>query len=147
MDSQNQSQEPNSQGHTGLEQLQEFVALCDTQPILMDHPHFTPQSTDTNFNSIGEEKQSADKSPLKNADSVKAPTVQCSEASTLNRLWEEPGVDLREITVTAEERELYSVNRDGLASMATGPTCSVCEEPLNFESLCQGLTCNGCVRP
>ncbi|KAI1282863.1 hypothetical protein F5Y07DRAFT_409857 [Xylaria sp. FL0933] len=56
-----------------------------------------------------------------------------------------PGVgDLSNVTPTEEERENYQHKKDGLAQMETGPTCSVRDEPLNYESLMDGLTCEAC---
>lgn len=153
MDSQQQTQRSGSQAQTGLEQIQEYVSLRDLefipsakQPIFTSCSFAIPQFTSTaaNTNSVGQGTKVVNKPTQGNTNSSLASTVSRPGGVSLAKLWEEPGVDLNEVTPTAEEREEYQQKRDGLAQMATGPTCSVCGEPLTFEVLAKGTSCNVC---
>ncbi|KAI1353642.1 hypothetical protein F5Y01DRAFT_47944 [Xylaria sp. FL0043] len=148
MDSQNQpSQEP----------VQEYVSLRDLE-LTPSANHSANQSMFTscsfanlriaskpaNTNTTDTKKKSAAEAAEPNVNAKSAPAVSSANTAGLHDLWEMPGVDLSNVTPTEEERENYQHKKDGLAQMETGPTCSVCDEPLNYESLMSGLTCEAC---
>ncbi|KAI1421224.1 hypothetical protein F5Y12DRAFT_39791 [Xylaria sp. FL1777] len=153
MNSQDQTQEIDSQDQTGSEQVQEYVSLRDLelipsakQPIFKMPPLALPQPTSaaTNANSKGQETRDADKRAQENDDLSPTPADSPPKGVSLRKLWAEPGVKLSEVNPTAEECEEYQQERDGLAEMITGPSCSVCGEPFTFEVLAKGMSCNVC---
>ncbi|KAI0415981.1 hypothetical protein F5X98DRAFT_344921 [Xylaria grammica] len=137
----------------GSEQPQEYVSLRElelvpspNQPVFTSTPFaipcFTP--TGTNANSAGEKRQDEDELAQDNVRRARATNISSRGGVSLGKLWGQPGANLRNVVLTNEERKACMQKRDGLARMATGPRCSVCNEPFTLEVLVTGSSCNVC---
>lgn len=139
----------------GLEQLRNYVSLCELELIpsaaqsistgcSFSIPLFASALANTKASDVREEKQDANNFTQRNTNPNQALPALSPKSESLGKLWREPGVDLNEVSPTEEERETYQVEKDGLAHSTTGPNCSVCDEPLTYEVLVNGSTCDMC---
>ncbi|KAI1165970.1 hypothetical protein F5B18DRAFT_608043 [Nemania serpens] len=134
-------------GYVRLSDLE--LAPSTSQPIFtsrpIDIPRYAPKTANVHSTSHdirgANELAQATTSSYSSTDSVDIPTLG---SASLEKLWYKPGVDPKEVTPTREELELYEQERDNLGYMVTGPSCSVCDEPLTIEVLMEGMSCNVC---
>lgn len=135
-----------------------YVRLSDleltpstSQPIFTSRPiaipHYTPTKANahriTSHDKRGANKPAQAKTNLRSrTNNVDSPAAL--DGASLENLWYEPGVDPTKVTPTGAELELYEQRRDELGYMITGPSCSVCDEPLTVQVLMEGMSCNTC---
>ncbi|KAJ2985927.1 hypothetical protein NUW58_g5274 [Xylaria curta] len=141
------------ESEAAFEQFLGYVSLadlelnpCTNRPIFtsrpFDIPYYAPKGP--NANSSSQNMHHASEDAQLNCDSIMSTELEVSGDVGLEALWSEPGVDINKVTPTPKERQDYQQKRDGLADMTTGPSCSVCGEPLTFEVLNSGMSCSIC---
>jgi hypothetical protein len=138
------------------EHVHEYVCLSDLeliasprQPIFTNRPFVIPSSTFMTSKAHGSSEKGDDANASTQAKIPSCPTASVGiptqvSGANLEMLWREPEVDLSRVTPTSEELAKYGGERDGLAHTTTGPSCSVCDSPLSFEVLMDGMSCDVC---
>ncbi|KAI3325445.1 hypothetical protein HD806DRAFT_552733 [Xylariaceae sp. AK1471] len=154
----NSTGSPNRGNQNTSEQVYDYVSLAELElfpspPSLSSCyfvlPDFTFQTPDTNKTEQSIQNASPPTQAQAQANTSFTQATRAAnpgQTASLDSLWWEAGADLRNVTPTRDEHEVYQVDpaRDGLTSMITGPSCSVCGAPMTYERLISGEPCKMC---
>jgi hypothetical protein len=152
----NSTGSPNS-GNAGVSgQVYDYVSLAALE-LIPSPPSFSScyiylpdlalQTTITNKTEQGSQNAASPAQVQSNTSSTQGTGAASSDQpASLESLWLEAGVDLANVTPTRDEHDAYEVDPalDGMTSMTTGPSCSVCGTPMTYDNLIDGQPCKMC---